>query len=481
MNVSNQSQVSYSYDNANRLTGIAQGTSTVSFAYDNANRRTTLTLPNGITMSSSYDSGSQLTGINYTLGQNTLGNLAYSYDLAGRRTTLGGSLAAVNLPLPVSTTAYDAANELTQWGTATPTYDANGNTLSDGTNSYSWDARNHLVSMNMGGSSFQYDAFGRRVAKTTLPGTTNYLYDGANPVQELSGSTVTANLLTGLGIDEYFQRTDSSGAANFLTDALGSTLALTDNSGNTLAQYTYEPFGNTTVTGSSTNPYQYTGRENDGTGIYFNRARFYSPTVQRFASEDPIGVAGGTNLYAYTANNPLSFRDPFGTDKESVFGCTVRVGNELTLSNALSYAPWIGQYLQNGSWGRTAADVFGGNAVTGLLGAGQTLFGNSASAKQLAQAGVGTLADPSLGLNPAVRAAGGRGVPSAIDAVKGAFSGGSHVLEPAAELDVLESGGALTDAAAEGASGVGLIKLGIDLALTVGSGSYCALTQYNGE
>ncbi|MGH9718537.1 MAG: RHS repeat domain-containing protein [Candidatus Acidiferrales bacterium] len=51
MSVSNQAQVAYSYDNANRLTQIAQGTSTVSFAYDNANRRTSLTLPNGVTMS----------------------------------------------------------------------------------------------------------------------------------------------------------------------------------------------------------------------------------------------------------------------------------------------------------------------------------------------------------------------------------------------------------------------------------------------
>ncbi len=118
LTVAGQAAINYSYDNANRLTGITQGTAAVSFAYDSANRRTTLTLPNGIIMSYSYDTASQLTGINYTLGQNNLGNLAYSYDLAGRRTSVGGSFAAVNLPLPVSTTAYDAANELTAWGTA---------------------------------------------------------------------------------------------------------------------------------------------------------------------------------------------------------------------------------------------------------------------------------------------------------------------------------------------------------------------------
>jgi RHS repeat-associated protein len=56
-----------------------------------------------------------------------------------------------------------------------------------------------------------------------------------------------------------------------------------------------------------------TGRENDGTGLYYYRARYYSPTLQRFLGEDPIGFAGGdVNLYAYVGNNPLRWRDPMG-------------------------------------------------------------------------------------------------------------------------------------------------------------------------
>ena len=55
MTAGNQSQTAYSYDNADRLTGISQGNSTVSFGYDNANRRVSVTLPNGIVMSYSYD------------------------------------------------------------------------------------------------------------------------------------------------------------------------------------------------------------------------------------------------------------------------------------------------------------------------------------------------------------------------------------------------------------------------------------------
>jgi RHS repeat-associated protein len=252
-------------------------------------------------------------GINYQLGNALLGNLTYSYDLAGNRTTAGGSYAQTSLPSPLASASYNADNQLIQFGSSNLTCDANGNLTSDGTHTYTWDARNHLVSISGAVSaSFQYDAFGRWVSKTVGPATTSYLYDGLNPVQELSGGSPTANLLTGLGTDEYFQRTDASGPANFLTDALGSTIALTGPSGNTLAQYKYDPYGNATMTGSSSNPYQYTGRENDGTGLYYYRARYYDPARGTFISEDPIGFRGGANLYRYAANSPATLTDPLG-------------------------------------------------------------------------------------------------------------------------------------------------------------------------
>ena len=50
-----------------------------------------------------------------------------------------------------------------------------------------------------------------------------FLHDGVNRVQELSGSTVTANLLPGLSVDETFARTDSAGVRDLVTDALGNT------------------------------------------------------------------------------------------------------------------------------------------------------------------------------------------------------------------------------------------------------------------
>jgi RHS repeat-associated protein len=181
--------------------------------------------------------------------------------------------------------------------------------LSDGTNAFSWNARNQVATLNS--VSLQYDGFGRRTKNLQ---NTSFLFDGANAVQELSGSTATANLISG-GIDEIFTRADSTGTFTPLQDALGNTIALVDASGNLVTQYSYDPFGNTAVSGAiNANAFQYTGRENEGNGLYFYRARYYSPLFGRFINEDPIGFAGGPNLYAYVLDSPINLVDPGGTN-----------------------------------------------------------------------------------------------------------------------------------------------------------------------
>jgi RHS repeat-associated protein len=146
------------------------------------------------------------------------------------------------------------------------------------------------------------------------------LFDGANAAQELSGNTVTANLLSG-GIDEAFTRADSSGTFTQLKDALGSTVALVDAGGNLATKYSYDPFGNTTVSGATnSNTFQYTGRENEGNQLYFMRARYYSPLLGRFINEDPMGFLGGdVNLYGYVGNSPANFTDPLGLARDCFF------------------------------------------------------------------------------------------------------------------------------------------------------------------
>jgi RHS repeat-associated protein len=319
MTVLGQPTVTYTYDNADRLTQVTQGTSTVSFAYDTANRRTSLTLPNGVVTEYGYDAASRVTGLTYKNGPNVLGALTYAYDNAGNRAQAGGTWARTGLPQPVASATYNAANHQLTFGGQSLNYDLNGSLTSDGTATYTWDARNRLNSVSGAGTtaSFQYDPLGRRTRKLIDGTTTDFLYDGVNPVQELSGGGVVANLLTGLGIDENFTRTHSAGTRALLAEALGSTLALTDPAGAVQTQYTYEPFGVTSTSGPTNgNSFQYTGRENDGTGLHYYRARYYHPALGRFVSEDPVGFLGGdTNLYAYVGNNPLNWTDPRGLSR----------------------------------------------------------------------------------------------------------------------------------------------------------------------
>jgi len=344
MSVTGQSAVSYTYDNADRLTQVAQGSQTVGLAYDNANRRATLTLPNGIVLTYAYDTASRLTGLTYALGGTTLGTLTYAPDAAGNRTGIGGAWARTNLPAAVATTSYNANHQQLTFGGATMTYDLNGNlatqTESGVTRTYTWNPRNQLTGLSGPGltANFGYDALGRRWTKTINATQTDFLYDGLNPVQEGAlPSTPSATLLTGLGLDEFFTRTDAAGLRAFLVDALGSSIALADSAGTVQTEYTYAPFGETTATGTASgNPYQFTGRENDGTGLYSYRARYYQPTLSRFVSEDPINLHlaaqlrdpdGGIgrlifvalsrnplllNPYPYVANGPIDHTDPLG-------------------------------------------------------------------------------------------------------------------------------------------------------------------------
>lgn len=213
----------------------------------------------------------------------------------------------------------DPRLEMTQFNGQMLTYDDNGNLTYDGTYTYGWDTRNRLASKSISGSSssFVYDAFGRRVSVSTDGeggGNTSstYLYDGLNAVKQASTLGGTANMLTGLSLDELYTRTDSNGTVSFLTDDLGSTLGLVGSGQSIGTSYTYEPFGNTTISGNfSANSNQYVGRENDGT-LYYMRGRYYSATMQRFISQDPIRFLGGVNLYSYVYNDPIDFSDPSG-------------------------------------------------------------------------------------------------------------------------------------------------------------------------
>jgi RHS repeat-associated protein len=230
-------------------------------------------------------------------------------------------------PPPATTSAntwnYGVANRLLTRPGVTYTYDNNGNTLTKtdftGTTTYGYDVENRLTSVSTPGgmiTSYAYDPFGRRISKTVNGVVTRYLYDGADIVKEYDGTgAVLATYRHGPGIDKPISMTRGGQTYYYHADGLGSITGLT-NSGQTVVQnYGYDGFGNLTQAPTVQNPYTYTGREWDQeTGLYYYRARYYDPKAGRFLQEDPIGLAGGINLYAYVFNNPLRWTDPTGLE-----------------------------------------------------------------------------------------------------------------------------------------------------------------------
>jgi RHS repeat-associated protein len=244
-------------------------------------------------------------------------------------------------------------------------YDNNGNmtsiTNSCGTTNYTWDVRNRLVAINGFNTncssltaSFKYDALNRRIEKTINGATTKYLYDGLDIIQELNqDSTVKANYIRGLNIDEPLARIKADGTIRYYQqDALGSVIALTDDTGAVKTTYTYDPFGNVTISGeASDNPFQYTGRENDGTGLLYYRARYYSPELQRFISEDPIGLLGGINKFAYVYNSPTNWIDPHGLDVTITIDRTTYTPNSIigtiSVNSTVTNSTFSGYTMEN--------------------------------------------------------------------------------------------------------------------------------------
>jgi RHS repeat-associated protein len=337
MSATGQSVLDYTFDNANRLTQISQGSTTLGFGYDSAGRRTAVTLPNGIVGMYAFDNADELTGITYASGATQIGTLTYSYDHAGRRTSVGGTLAGFVPPAYVPTLAYDGTNRLTSWGGTPLTYDADGNLTGFGSATYTWNARNQLTATSGGSSTFAYDALGRRVSATISGTTATYLYDGLNP-------TVTGgNLMLGSGaLDEIFAQVGSSTTTSYLRDGNNSTAALTASNASIAGNYYYSPYGDSAKTGATSSAFQYTGRENDGaTGLYYYRARYYSPQLGRFISEDPVGLGGGTNYYAYAGADPISNSDPSGL----LFGINAGEGYG---DSAAQF--WADKQEQTGNW-----------------------------------------------------------------------------------------------------------------------------------
>ena len=106
------------------------------------------------------------------------------------------------------------------------------------------------------------------------------------------------------------------GVYYYATEYPGHVTGLVNGGGQVTHQCGYTPWGEAeSVSEYEAQPLRYMARELDpATGLYYVRARWYDPVLARFVSEDPIGLAGGINPYAYVGNSPTNFRDPSGLD-----------------------------------------------------------------------------------------------------------------------------------------------------------------------
>ena len=162
--------------------------------------------------------------------------------------------------------------------------------------------------------------------------TTRYAYDGADLIAEYDASNgLLRRYVHGPGTDEPIVWYEGSGTSDrrfLLADERGSIVAVSDGSGGTLAINTYDDYG---IPGSGNmGRFQYTGQTwLPELGMYYYKARIYSPTLGRFLQTDPTGYADGMNWYAYVGNDPINLVDPTGLcDEDSRYHRLVRFDDD---------------------------------------------------------------------------------------------------------------------------------------------------------
>jgi RHS repeat-associated protein len=207
--------------------------------------------------------------------------------------------------------------------------DGNGNLLKKGDTTYTWDARDRLVSTG-GGGSYGYDTSNLR----TKMGEQKVLLDGIEEAREYGASEVRYDHDPSR-VDGLLAQKAGGVKGYFVTDALGSVYAVVDTSGAVVSKYGYDVYGARTATteGMATG-WGFTGRRHDGAGEMYYRAREYYPLTNMFLSEDAANPREVTNhasstaglvptrfaqdaswaasRYQYVGGNPTGLTDPLG-------------------------------------------------------------------------------------------------------------------------------------------------------------------------
>jgi len=286
----------------------------------------------GMTQAFSYDGFGRLAGEAQDSATATYGpgSESYAYDAAGNRNQAGYSYTTTNAVrgrpsiggdtlAPGDSLVYDAAGNPTWWKNQTTNwYDV-----------LTWDAEDRLIRLERYNQSSQpqldvnyaYDGFGRRVKKWgTGVTTTLYVWNGWEVLAETDGSGTATRRYTHApeGVDFPLAMPESGTTSLFHLDGQGNVYLLTNTAGTRRSEYRYRAYGDRYVTpvGEAVqSPFGYKAREEDReTGLIYMRHRYYSPRLERFLNQDPIGIGGGLNLYAFAGSNPANGRDPLGLD-----------------------------------------------------------------------------------------------------------------------------------------------------------------------
>ncbi len=236
----------------------------------------------------------------------------YTYDAAGNMTDA-----------PDSCFQYDTNSRLVVFNGNNVTYDLDGNMLNDGVCSYTYDSANRLKSF--GGHTYTYTSADIRIRNLCADEDTTYTYDTNSKLSKLLTKTtngVTTKYLYGRGL---IGEQTGSAFKTYHFDCRGSTMAITDVNGNITDTFAYDTYGNlVSRTGTSKVIFLYNGRDGvitDDNGLYYMRARYYSPEMRRFVNADivagQLSNAVTLNRFAYANGNPVSFVDPFGLSVDS--------------------------------------------------------------------------------------------------------------------------------------------------------------------
>ncbi|MFM0268477.1 RHS repeat-associated core domain-containing protein [Paraburkholderia sediminicola] len=314
--------VATTYDSYRRPEEIIENGkhSLAKYTYDVLNRRIRAQLGNGTATDLAYDNQGWLAVLNHRFTNGTEDWLA-SFS----RNQLG-ELKKVSVTNPqdawrptMATGAY-TTNALNQYTAATGkavTYDRNGNLTADGVWTYGYDLDNRMRTASGAGTSatLGYDPEGRLVRTTINGAETNLLYDGQNLAGEYDNAgRMTRRYVFGPGVDAPLAQYEGMGTGLkkwLYANQQGSIVAVTNAVGATLGMPAYGPFGETE--GKPESRFGYTGQQYLASlGLYYYKARMYSPALGRFLQTDPVGSADDLNLYAYVGNNPVNYTDPTG-------------------------------------------------------------------------------------------------------------------------------------------------------------------------